>query len=83
MRLVSTSAPMCPRFHTDHVGVRLICTYVGPGTEWLPFPTDEGRVAQHVQQRGRNCDGIAEQEVGYLVRLLRDRRAAEDDGRAM
>jgi hypothetical protein len=27
---------MCPRFHTDNVGVRLITTYHGLGTEWLP-----------------------------------------------
>ncbi|MEW6435334.1 MAG: DUF1826 domain-containing protein [Myxococcota bacterium] len=25
----------CPRFHTDFVRLRLICTYVGPGTEWI------------------------------------------------
>jgi hypothetical protein len=27
---------MCPRFHVDHVICRLICTYFGSGTEWLP-----------------------------------------------
>ncbi|WP_426755010.1 DUF1826 domain-containing protein [Myxococcus sp. Y35] len=26
---------MCPRFHVDRVGVRLLCTYAGPATEWL------------------------------------------------
>lgn len=26
---------MCPRFHTDRVGIRLLCTYRGPATEWL------------------------------------------------
>lgn len=26
----------CPLFHADHVGLRLLCTYAGPGTEWLP-----------------------------------------------
>jgi Protein of unknown function (DUF1826) len=25
----------CPRFHVDSVGVRLITTYAGPGTQWL------------------------------------------------
>lgn len=25
----------CPRFHIDSVGVRLICTYAGPATEWI------------------------------------------------
>lgn len=27
---------MCPRFHTDRVPVRLLVTYAGRGTEWLP-----------------------------------------------
>lgn len=26
----------CPRFHVDNVGVRLICTWAGPATQWLP-----------------------------------------------
>jgi hypothetical protein len=26
---------MCPRFHTDNIGCRLITTYQGGGTEWL------------------------------------------------
>lgn len=25
----------CYKFHTDFVAVRLLCTYVGPGTEWV------------------------------------------------
>jgi hypothetical protein len=29
------SQQQCPRFHTDYVKLRLICTYVGPGTEWI------------------------------------------------
>ncbi|MBZ0335336.1 DUF1826 domain-containing protein [Marinobacter sp. AL4B] len=27
---------MCPRFHTDRVPTRLLVTYSGRGTEWLP-----------------------------------------------
>jgi hypothetical protein len=26
----------CHRWHADAVGLRLLCTYYGPGTEWLP-----------------------------------------------
>ncbi len=26
----------CRKFHTDNLRYRLICTYAGPGTEWLP-----------------------------------------------
>ena len=27
---------MCRKFHVDRVGVRCLCTYAGPGTEWAP-----------------------------------------------
>ncbi|WNG44226.1 DUF1826 domain-containing protein [Archangium minus] len=35
LRLGTLDAPMCPRFHVDRVGVRLVCTYKGAGTEYL------------------------------------------------
>ncbi|MCG7946615.1 MAG: DUF1826 domain-containing protein [Candidatus Thiodiazotropha taylori] len=35
MRLVTTNEDDCPRFHVDQTQLRLLCTYRGPGTEWL------------------------------------------------
>lgn len=35
LRLEILLRAMCPRFHVDRVGVRLLCTYRGPGTEWV------------------------------------------------
>ena len=35
VRLEVMRHAMCPRFHVDHTGIRLLCTYLGPGTEWL------------------------------------------------
>ncbi|GEN08192.1 Protein of unknown function [Myxococcus fulvus] len=35
VRLTTSEREMCPRFHVDRVGVRLLCTYAGPATEWL------------------------------------------------
>jgi hypothetical protein len=35
VRLRVLDKPMCPRFHFDHVPLRLITTYAGPGSEWL------------------------------------------------
>lgn len=35
LRLETLSKPMCPKFHTDHLVCRLVCTYLGPATEWL------------------------------------------------
>lgn len=35
LRLEGLIEAGCPRFHTDQVALRLLCTYAGPGTEWL------------------------------------------------
>ncbi|WP_051412978.1 DUF1826 domain-containing protein [Methylophilus sp. 5] len=39
LRLEVTSQAMCPKFHIDRTGIRLLCTYLGPGTEWLDTDT--------------------------------------------
>ncbi|NDL69824.1 DUF1826 domain-containing protein [Vreelandella alkaliphila] len=36
IRLRLLTAAMCPRFHCDNLPVRLVTTYIGPGSEWLP-----------------------------------------------
>ena len=36
LRLTSLNHAMCPRFHVDNVPCRLITTYQGIATEWLP-----------------------------------------------
>ena len=35
LRLRVLDKAMCPRFHVDHVPVRLITTYAGIGSQWL------------------------------------------------
>ncbi|HET9511917.1 MAG TPA: DUF1826 domain-containing protein [Sphingomonas sp.] len=35
IRLEVVETDACRKFHADYVGVRLICTYVGAGTQWL------------------------------------------------
>jgi hypothetical protein len=35
LRLETTDGDGCRRFHVDHTHLRLLCTYRGPGTEWL------------------------------------------------
>ena len=34
-QLVVLENDKCRKFHTDNVTVRLLCTYAGPGTEWV------------------------------------------------
>lgn len=36
LRLTALNQTMCPRFHVDKVPCRLITTYLGSATEWLP-----------------------------------------------
>lgn len=47
IRLASSHQPLCPRFHVDRVGVRLVCTYCGPGTEFLSHTDVDRRWLGH------------------------------------
>lgn len=35
VKLETFAGSLCERFHVDQVPLRLICSYAGPGTEWL------------------------------------------------
>jgi hypothetical protein len=54
LRLVTTDDDECRRFHVDRTQLRLLCTYLGPGTEWL---TDE-QVDRLAQSTGAPNDDI-------------------------
>ncbi|WP_085686052.1 MULTISPECIES: DUF1826 domain-containing protein [unclassified Pseudomonas] len=63
LRLRVLDKAMCPRFHVDHVPVRLITTYAGVGSEWLREgqmdrrqlgqPQAEPQEASRIQQLSR------------------------------
>lgn len=36
LRLRAMETAMCPRFHVDHVPLRLITCFAGAGSQWLP-----------------------------------------------
>lgn len=36
IRVTTLHRPMCPRFHVDQVPCRMLITFLGPGTEWIP-----------------------------------------------
>ncbi len=48
IRLKTLHQAMCPRFHTDHVALRMLVTYAGPATEWREGP-DEADVTGALQ----------------------------------
>lgn len=58
---------MCPKWHVDRVPVRLLCTYQGPGTEWLE---DQG-VARSDLSTPRVVEGACQQAVAGEVVLLK------------
>lgn len=37
LRLAPLKTAMCPSFHIDNIPVRLVNTYLGTGTDWLPL----------------------------------------------
>lgn len=49
LRLEALAHDACCRFHRDFVPLRLLCTYRGPGTQWIA-PAQAGR-AVHEQDR--------------------------------
>ncbi len=51
--LTTVSTNMCCKFHTDMNDLRLLCTYIGPGTLWLP---DEAINFKALQSGGKNQD---------------------------
>jgi hypothetical protein len=53
------STDRCKYFHTDNIGLRLLCTYEGPGTEWLA----DSAVDRSALHRGSN-DGVIVDPAG-------------------
>jgi len=50
VRLFCGNTRPCPRFHVDRIGLRMVCTWRGPGTEWI----EHGAVNRHFLGGGAN-----------------------------
>lgn len=58
MRLKVLDRAMCPKFHVDKVPCRLVTTYQGIATQWLPHElVDQTKL-------GWGCDGLPDSESG-------------------
>ena len=55
MRLTVLDHSMCPRFHVDRIPCRLITTYIGSATEWLPHHSAD-RNKLGIGNEGRSDD---------------------------
>ncbi len=58
--LTTVSTNMCLKFHTDINDLRLLCTYLGPGTLWLP---DEAVDFKALQNRGIKRDIVKDHQL--------------------
>lgn len=63
----------CRKFHVDYVRYRLITTYVGPGTEWLP---DEA-VCREVLKAPPECPKDANQKIVRDAAAIRYAKSGE------
>ena len=62
MRLKVLDKAMCPKFHVDKVPCRLVTTYQGTATEWLPHElVDQTKL-------GWGCNGLPDSESGLYQR---------------
>ncbi|GAB2181319.1 DUF1826 domain-containing protein [Denitratisoma sp. agr-D3] len=60
LRIEVVDGAMCPRFHVDRTGIRLVCTWRGSGTEWVDDPgLDRARL-------GLGSGGLADEQSGLL-----------------
>ena len=55
VRLRLLDKAMCPRFHVDHVPVRLITTYAGIGSQWLREGVMDRRQLSQADAEPREC----------------------------
>lgn len=53
--LTTVNTNMCRKFHTDMNDLRLLCTYIGPGTLWIP---DEAIDQEALKGKEKNEDLI-------------------------
>lgn len=68
VRLESDPAALCPLMHVDNVALRLVCTYSGPGTQWLARG-DADR--SQLGLRGRSIEAANAAIVRGPIRQLR------------
>lgn len=82
LRLRALDKAMCPRFHVDHVPLRLISSYVGVGSQWL----EEGAMPRSgLGQPGaepRDAASIRQLQAGHVA-LAKGEKWQGNEGRGL
>lgn len=73
LRLKLINTPMCPKFHVDKVPCRLITTFYGAATEWLPHD------AVNRTKLGANSSGIPDESSGIINQASKVNRLTSGD----
>ena len=68
---------MCPKWHIDKVPIRLLCTYDGPGTEWL----DDQSVSRN--SLSEHTDGACQRAMLGEVVLLKGALWQDNEGQGL
>ena len=72
VRVTALQKPMCPRFHVDRIPVRLLCTYGGVGSQWLPVSeVPGGLLIPGAKQDGRYRPETVQQLQAGQVALFK------------
>jgi hypothetical protein len=66
LRFARIGHAMCPGWHVDKTSIRLVCTYQGPGTQWL----DDQAIDRRALRPGQTADrAFTEALPGEIVLL--------------
>ncbi len=86
LRIHTLESSMCPRFHVDHVPVRMLTTYGGSGTQWLPAAYAScvklGPNATGIVDKELDCNVIQQLQVGDVA-LLKGEKWEGNEGRGL
>ncbi|PYD10714.1 MULTISPECIES: DUF1826 domain-containing protein [Pseudomonas syringae group] len=73
LRLRVLDKAMCPRFHVDHVPVRLITTYGGVGSQWLHEGVMDRKQLGHLDAEPTDAAHIQQINSGEVALLKGER----------
>ncbi|WP_223569254.1 DUF1826 domain-containing protein [Pseudomonas sp. BF-R-26] len=79
LRLRVLDKAMCPRFHVDHVPVRLITTYAGIGSQWLKEGAMDRRQLGKPEAEPQD-DSLIQQITSGEVALLKGEKWHGNEG---
>jgi hypothetical protein len=82
LRLRVLDKAMCPRFHVDHVPVRLITTYAGAASQWLEEGAMDRSQLGNQQAEPQNAVSVRQMDTGDVA-LLKGERWMGNEGHGL